>query len=108
MASTTYAPSTISTNGTVQSSIGEPERSLFAIAVERNHLGAFVATKVIDQPIVRNGVDPGRELGRRCIGCAHANRIHPHILEQLVGDAAVAAMSQQVSVDAALVPRVER
>ena len=42
MASTTLAPSTIATNGTVQSSIGESGRSLHEIAVEQFHLAADI------------------------------------------------------------------
>ena len=63
---------------------------------------------VIDQAVVRERVQPGRELRGRHIARADANRIHPHILEQLVGDAGVAAVAQQIAIDAALVPRVQR
>ena len=42
MVSSTLAPSTISTNGTVQSSIGEPSRSLNDIAIEQFHLAADI------------------------------------------------------------------
>jgi glutamate dehydrogenase (NAD(P)+) len=42
MVSSTVAPSTISTNGTVQSSIGEPRRSLNDIAIEQFHLAADI------------------------------------------------------------------
>jgi glutamate dehydrogenase (NAD(P)+) len=40
MVTTRVSPSAITTNGAVQSSIGEPERSLFAIAVDQFHLAA--------------------------------------------------------------------
>jgi glutamate dehydrogenase (NAD(P)+) len=42
MVSSTIAPSTITTNGAVQSSIGEPSRSLYDIAVEQFHLAADI------------------------------------------------------------------
>ena len=45
---------------------------------------------------------------RRRVRRAGADHVHPDVLEQLVGRARVAAVAQQVAVDAALVPRIQR
>ena len=63
---------------------------------------------VVDEPVVRERVEPRRELRGRRVGRAHADHVHPDVLEQLVGGAGVAAVAQQVAVHAALVPRIER
>ncbi len=42
MVSSQMSPTAIATNGTVQSSIGEPERSLYDIAVEQFHIAADI------------------------------------------------------------------
>src|SRR4029077_19057993 len=76
--------------------VGGHERQMSARAV------------MIDQTVVREPVQPRRELGGRDVARASANEVHPHVLEELVGDAALAALSKQIAIDAALVPGIER
>ena len=63
---------------------------------------------VVDQAVVRDPVQPGRELRCRRVRRAGADHVHPHVLEHLVRGAGVAAMAQQIAVAAALVARVQR
>src|SRR6266511_2945919 len=76
--------------------VGGDERQMRARAV------------VVDQPVMRQAVEPRRELGSGRVARASPDQIHPYVLEEFVGDTALAALTQQVAVHAALVPGVKR
>jgi hypothetical protein len=62
---------------------------------------------MVDQPVVRETVEIGRELRRRRVARASTNQIHPHILEELIDRDTLAALAQQITIDAAFVARVK-
>ena len=57
---------------------------------------------VVDQPVARERVEPRRELRGRGVGRAGADRVHPDVLEQLVGGRRIAEVAQQVPVHGSL------
>src|SRR6185312_12534773 len=68
---------------------------------------ATAGAMMVDQPVMRERVQPGREFGAGLVTGAHADQIHPYVLEKLLGDAGVAALTQQIAIDATLVAGVE-
>ena len=85
---------------------GDDLSVVFVIGGDQRNAAA--GAMVVDQAVVGERVQPGREFGAGLVGSAHADQIHPHVLEKLLGDAGVAALAQQIAIDAALVPRIDR
>src|SRR4029079_928379 len=75
--------------------------------LEGHHRRGAVLAVMVDQAVVREAVEIGRELGLDGVAGARPHEIHPHVLEQLLGGAGLPALPQEIAVDAALVTRVE-
>ena len=62
---------------------------------------------MVDQPVVRESVEISRELRRRRVARASSDQIHPYILEKFIDRHTLAALAQQITIDAAFVAGVE-
>src|SRR6185369_220028 len=81
---------------------------LFAFAVERDELCAFVTAEMIDQPVVRERVEPGRKFGFHLVASARLNQVEPDVLQQLLCRGTAAALPEQITEHAAAMARVEQ
>src|SRR6185369_15110864 len=85
------------------------ERIVRVIVRSRAHeLDVPACAPMVDQAMVRNPIQPRRELGAWRIGRARTDHAHPYVLEELVYDTGVTALAQQVAIYGALVARIQR
>jgi hypothetical protein len=75
--------------------------------VERRGI-ACVAAVVVDQAMVGDAVEPGREAGQRLIVGAGGDDAQPDVLVKLLGNACVAALVREVAVKASAVAPEQR
>jgi hypothetical protein len=62
---------------------------------------------VVDHAVVRDGVEPGAELGARLVAGARLDRPHPHVLEDLLGLGRSLDRAQHEAEEGALVAEIE-
>ncbi len=77
------------------------------VVVDRDERRLPAGAKVIDDPVMRERIEPARETRARRVAFAPPDHPHPDVLEHLVGGRRVGAMTPHVAIHAAPVTRVQ-